>query len=79
MCLCGHKSMFLWGEKKGKATELPGAIPEIGQRVGVIPQCYTSTLFSDHLSQFILKKRPEASSKDFICCILYQTSLKSLR
>ena len=30
------------------------------------PQCSTTTgFFSDHISQFMLKKSPEASSKDF--------------
>ena len=43
------------------------------------PQRYTLARFSDHLSQFILTKSPEASSGKFICCVLYKTSLKSSR
>ena len=43
------------------------------------PKRSTLTRFSDHLSQLTLTKSPEASSKSFICCILYKTSLISLR
>ena len=42
------------------------------------PQRYTSTRFSDHFSQFILTKSPEASLKNFICTFLgYKVSLFS--
>ena len=52
------------------------AILKISQREGVISEM----LHSDtHFSQFILQQSPEAFSKVFICCILYKTSLKSLR
>ena len=33
------------------------------------------TRFSDHLAQFMLTKSLESSSKTFICCIMYKTSL----
>ena len=48
-------------------------------RVGVnIPQRNALTHFSDQTSQILLTKSPEASSKTFIRCILYKTSLISL-
>ena len=58
---------------------LPGAILEIGLGGRYSPQRHTSTRFADHFSQFILNKSLEASSKNITWCILYETSLNSLR
>ena len=47
--------------------------------VCIIPLVVTPQhIFSDNFSQFILTS-PVSSSKSFICCFLYKTSLKSLR
>ena len=43
------------------------------------PQRYTSSCFSDQFSQFMLTTSHDASSKNSICCILYEKSLKPLR
>ena len=42
------------------------------------PQSYTSTHFPDDLTIFILTKSPDATSRSFICCILYKSWLKLL-
>ena len=52
-----------------------GAIPEISLRVGVNPVVVSPQVV--FLTNF-LTKCPEASSNNFICWIMYKTSLKSL-
>mgnify|MGYP001804293501 CR=1 FL=1 len=71
-CWCKRE----WSEAIPKRNSHSRNWPEGGRNS---PQRYTWTRYAGHFSQFLLTKSAEASSRSFICCILYKTLLNSSR